>query len=282
MPSGTTRVRVYALSPDGFRLTPLTGPSLDAVSLQLPEGVYTTLRTYDGDRILGLSAHLRRLAESLRLLGRAVPGEAAGPAHWRSALRQALAQAGLPEARVRLTVPFAGDKVLISVEPFLPYPPSYYESGVVCATRRIERETPRAKHTRAIGRGQAARAQVAPQVHEVLRVDADGRLLEGLSSNFFSVCGGSLYTACDGVLLGVTRGLVLELAAPIGLPLVEQPVRLDELPQLSEAFITSASREVMPVVQIDAAVIGMGRPGPVSQQLLALYRTRVPEDAERP
>src|SRR3990172_10250601 len=61
-------VRVYALADAGVILTDLTGPTLDAVSLQLPDGVYTTLRTTDRTRILGLSAHLRRLSDSLALL----------------------------------------------------------------------------------------------------------------------------------------------------------------------------------------------------------------------
>jgi branched-chain amino acid aminotransferase len=83
------------------------------------------------------------------------------------------------------------------------------------------------------------------------------------------------------VLLGVTRGLVLDLAADL-LPLHEQPVHTTELGRVAEAFITSASREVMPVVQIDQAVIGSGIPGPISQALLARYREHVHRAAERP
>jgi branched-chain amino acid aminotransferase len=282
-------VRVYALSRAGLQLTPLTGPTLDAVSLQLPEGVYTTLRTYDQDRILGLGAHLQRLADSQALLGSERRLDLTG---LRAGLRQALDRAALPEARVRLTVPLAPgqaeDEALISLEPFDPFPAEHYTHGVRCATRPMERDTPRAKHTRAIARGQAARSGVRaeqaarPEIHEVLRVDTAGHVLEGLSSNFFAVLNGTLHTAREGVLLGVTRSLVLALSAGLA-PVAEQPVTLDELRRApaAEAFITSASREVMPVVQIDADAVGAGQPGPVTRQLLARYREHARLAAEK-
>src|SRR5512135_3048477 len=95
-------VRVYLLTAHELRLTTQTGPTLDAVSLRLPNGAYTTLRTYDTDRIIGLSAHLQRLIESSQMLQRPYPID---PAAIRSALHEVIAREREPALRVRLTVP---------------------------------------------------------------------------------------------------------------------------------------------------------------------------------
>ena len=105
-----------------------------------------------------------------------------------------------------------------------------------------------------------------PGCHEALLTDGDGAILEGLSSNFYAALAGELRTAGDGVLAGVTRGVLLQLAPAI-LPVNLSAPRLDELDLFDEAFISSSSRGLLPVVQIDEQVIGEGRPGPVTQAL---------------
>ncbi|MBL8058575.1 MAG: aminotransferase class IV family protein [Anaerolineales bacterium] len=271
-------VTVYAATAANLERTPLTGPSLDAVSLQLPAGVYTTARTYAGRRIVGLSAHLNRLADSHTRLGRR-SGPPLDLAGLRAILRAVLEQAAQPEVRLRLTVPFEGERVYISVEPFEAFPAACYTQGVACATTRLERENPLAKSTAFIAAASAARAGAA--VHELLRVDAAGRLLEGVSSNFFVVLEGVLRTAGAGVLEGVTRQVVLAQAAGL-ITVALEPVRVADLAGAAEAFITSASREVMPIVRIDEHVIGAGRPGPVTLELLARYRAHLLETSEVP
>lgn len=270
-------IRVYAVSPAGPQPVPLSAESLDAASLQLPEGVYTTLRTYQHNRIVGLAAHLQRLAESQALLARGRPADAAA---LRAGLRAVLRQEPHPAARLRLTVPFEGEALYISLEPFAPYPETYYTHGVACATRRLPRPAPRAKHTAFIAAARAVRAQASGaaglSVHEILRVDEAGHILEGLSSNFFAVLDGALRTAAEGVLLGVTRSAVLAAARDL-LPAVEQPVTLADLPRLAEACLTSASREVMPIAAIDATPLPVG---PITRELLRRYRAEVEAAAE--
>ena len=97
-------------------------------------------------------------------------------------------------------------------------------------------------------------------IHEGLMVADDGAILEGLSSNFFGIRGGRLHTEEARALAGVTRSMVLELAAGL-LPRGEGPVHVPEVPELEEAFITSVSREVLPVVRIDGTVIGTASRG---------------------
>jgi branched-subunit amino acid aminotransferase/4-amino-4-deoxychorismate lyase len=111
-------------------------------------------------------------------------------------------------------------------------------------------------------------------------VQPDGTILEGLSSNFFGVRGNSLWTADEGVLNGITRKVVMDEARKAGIPVHFTPLELDELKSLDEAFITSSSRAVLPVVQIDEWVIGSGAPGPITKTLLDRYNQWVEREAQ--
>ena len=271
-------LHIYLLDHNQLDLLDLTGPTLDAVSLQLPAGAYTTLRTFDRERIIGLSAHLQRLVDSHALAGRR---RALDLPAIRSALRAVLAREGLPAARLRITTPFEGERVYISIEPFEAYPPDCYTRGVRCETTRLHRDLPRAKLTDFIAPSRAVKAAGDPCVNELLLVDERGRILEGTSSNFFAVLDGRLRTAGEDVLQGVTRGLVLAEAKEI-VPIALAAIEVADLPRLSEAFITSSSRDVMPVIQIDQVCIGSGEPGPITQALMARYRARLVEASEQP
>jgi branched-chain amino acid aminotransferase len=269
-------VSVYCLTARELRLTDHAGPTLDAVSLRLPNGAYTTLRTYHTDRIIGLSAHLQRLLESSRLLQRPYPID---PAAIRAALRRVITRERQPALRLRLTVPLDADQIFISVEPFEVYPAAIYQRGVRCATTRLSRHTPLAKSTDFIAPSRASKAALDPGIHELLIVAAHGQILEGISSNFYAVLGGVLRTAGQDVLEGITRHIVLQEAASV-IPIDYRPVTMAELDLAAEAFITSSSREVMPVIQIDDQVIGAGQPGPVTLTLLDRYRACLERDAE--
>jgi branched-chain amino acid aminotransferase len=271
-------VRVYLLTAHELHLTDQTGPTLDAVSLRLPNGAYTTLRTYDTDRIIGLSAHLQRLIESSQLLQRPYPID---PAAIRSALRGVIARERQPALRVRLTVPLDVDQIFISVEPFEVYPPEFYQQGVRCATTHLSRHMPRAKTTDFIAPSRESKAALDPDIHELLIVNRAGEILEGISSNFYAVLDGVLRTAGQDVLEGITRFIVLHEAAAV-IPIDYRPVKVSEIDRVSEAFITSSSREVMPVIQIDDQIIGTGQPGPLAQKVLARYRAYLLRNAETP
>ena len=269
-------VHVYQLTGDELRLTDQTGPTLDAVSLYLPNGAYTTLRTYDTDRISGLSAHLQRLIDSSQMLQRPYPIDLGA---LRSALLDVIARERLTALRLRITVPLDVDQIFISVEPFEVYPAEFYQRGVRCATTRLSRHTPQAKATDFIAPSRETKAAIDPGIHELLIVNRAGEILEGISSNFYAVIDGVLRTAGKDVLEGITRHIVLQEAVAV-LPIEYQPVKLAELNRVAEAFITSSSREVMPVIQIDEHVIGTGQPGPITQRLLAHYRADLEREAE--
>jgi branched-chain amino acid aminotransferase len=248
--------------------------SLAASSSALPRGAYTTLRTYGGRGVVRLQAHRRRLEESAALEGR--PG-ALDAAFMRRAVAGALDATLHPESRVRLT--FAPPRLFVAVEPFSPLPARLYESGVACVTVAVRRDNPHAKDTRFIATAQAAYARLPKGAFEGLLVADDGAVLEGLSSNFFAIRAGVLRTEEDRALAGVTRSLAIEAAEPL-LPVERLAVRRDELLLVEEAFLTSVSRELLPVVRIDERPVGDGCVGPVTRAIMRAFAALVERERE--
>jgi branched-chain amino acid aminotransferase len=262
-------------------LLPLESRSLDDASLQLPGGAYTTFRTFASRKVLHLQDHLARLEQTAALSGQ--------PIHLdRAALRRALRQtitSPAPEAddwRIRLTLDLEdrpGD-IYICLQPLETPPSEAYESGVLVTTIDLQRQLPKAKLTRFIARAGDVRQHLPAGVNEALMVDPRGCLLEGLSSNFFAVRAGLLYTAEEGVLSGITRSLVLQATAGCNISLRLEPVRLADLPALDEAFLTSTSRGVLPISEIDQVHIGQTCPGPFTHRLMIAYQTLVAQQVE--
>jgi branched-chain amino acid aminotransferase len=266
-PVSTYEVKDGALEPMG------TAASLAASSSTLPEGAYTTLRTYGGRRVLRLDRHLRRLEESVALQGEPGTIDDTGV---RRALRAAFDATGHPESRVRLT--FAPPRLFLAIEAFSPPPKHLYREGVACVTLPLRRDNPHAKDTRFIAAAQRAYGRLPEGVEEGLLVGEDGALLEGLSSNFFAVTFGTLRTEDERALVGVTRTLVLEAAEGV-MPVERRAVLRAELPNLAEAFITSVSRGVLPVVRIDERPVGDGRPGPKTREIMEAFAALVAREA---
>jgi branched-chain amino acid aminotransferase len=111
---------------------------------------------------------------------------------------------------------------------------------------------------------------------EALLVDRSGCVTEGASSNVFAVRGGALVTPPlgAGILAGVTRALVLDLARELALPVREEPLPLGSLQSADEAFVTSTAREVLPVVRVGDRSIGPGVPGPTTWLVHRAFRER--------
>lgn len=265
-------------------LTPvrLASPTatLNAATRHIPAGAYTTFRTY-GERtcVIGLRDHLRRLEASARALGWRGPWDESAI---RATLSKILATFHTPEARVRIvfdTSQCPGDFYFL-LEPLQPLPPDIYEQGVATITRHIVRHDPNTKATDFLAQQEALRRQLPPGVFEVLLTDAVGCILEGSSSNFFAVVNGCLITAPDNLVLkGITRARVLALAQEAHLPVDFTPV-CPPFERLDEAFITSSSRGVVPVVHIDTCTIGTGKPGPITRHLHDAYNAYIAQWCE--
>jgi branched-chain amino acid aminotransferase len=262
----------------------------------LPQGAYTTFRTYGGTGVILLDEHFDRLEESAHLLGQ--PVELGRPrlrqilcdllraaaAEWSSQRDRMEHRTGTaePESRVRLTLDCSqsvGD-LWVSIEPLSLPAEAAYQSGASALTRPMQRENPLAKDNTFLEQSRALRTLLGEHINEILMVGPDGRILEGLSSNFFAVREGVLYTAEEGVLPGLTRSLVLDEATTAGIPLRKEGIPLAELPQATEAFISSSSRGVLPIVEIDGQPIGAGIPGPITNTIRHRYNTRLAAEIE--
>ena len=267
---------LYLLTPNGPQALPWpsSAASLDDATRSLPAGFYTTFRTYDHKRrVLGLRRHLRRLYAFL-------PGPPPlRPRQLRFGLHAALDAFPADEARVRLImVPATGCYALL--EPLHLPPPAVYEQGVATITVDLRRPRPHEKRTEFVQARAALQAQLqALGAYEALLAPW-GRIREGLTSNFFWVRDGTLYTAKWGVLPGVTRATVLRLARARAIPTRYRALPVAEVPTLAEAFITSSSRGIVPVVRIDAHTVGPARPGPLTRALMQDYAAYVARAAE--
>lgn len=246
--------------------------SLDEASRQLPDGVYTTFRTYQKNYIVHLYDHFDRLENSARLTGHdlSLDGERV-----RLELRKILLKYTQDEARVRISIDLTsniGDIYLILEELHVPSVEEY-RNGVAAITTKLHRENPEAKVTSFILKAGEVRHQSSDaKINETLMVSEEGVVLEGLSSNFFGIIDEIIYTAGEGVLPGITRKTAIEAAENLGYQVVFQSVRVEDLPILSEAFITSASRAILPVTKINNRPVGSGLVGKMTRALQIAFQ----------
>lgn len=147
----------------------------------------------------------------------------------------------------------------------IPTPPKeHYEQGIPVITTPLSRQFPLVKSTCYLSAIIALKEATKMRAEDALFKSSEGALLEFTKSNFFGVLDGTLYTAGDGVLLGITRNLVIQLAKKLSIPFQEKPLHYSALPSLQEAFSTSTTREVLPISHIDGIPIPLG---PITKQL---------------
>ena len=249
-------------------------PNFDSITTELPMGLYTTFRTYaERTRVVGLRAHLDRLYLPAKL-------QEITMARSREDLREILASLlkslSPHEARVRLILDTTSESgtLYILLQTLAALQPMLYERGVHVETSRSSREKPSLKQTAFIAQSSSDRKRVGGEIYEIL-LTRRGRILEGMTSNFFYVREGALYTAGRGVLIGVTRQTLIALAKWEQIEIHYKALRLEELSSVDEAFITSSSRGVVPVVQIDAQQIRNGEVGDLTKKLMRLYDEEV-------
>lgn len=280
----------YQLTSQGSRPLNVSASSLDELTSHLSDGFYTTFSTLSGGtRVLGLRAHLDRLylpAHDLRLQ----------PAVSEEILRQHIAEIvkeNLPhESRVRLILTKDTGEIFIGTQTFRSLPEAIYRDGVHVISADLARHDPRIKGTDFIFQSAAQRKMISGDVFEILLTHS-GKIFEGMTSNFYAVKYPAmtgqqakrsqsrdikLVTAQKGILLGVTRGIVLKLARGQGLSIDYRSPLLDE--KFDEAFLTSSSRGVVPIVQIDGRPVGQGKPGAWTKTLSSAYQAYVEKRSE--
>ena len=254
--------------------------SLDDASRQIPGGAYTTLRTYAHDRLLRWGNHIDRLVGGARSQGVVIDLD---EENLRKTLRLLVNQFPASiDVRVRITLDLeeVPGAVYCTGEPLQVPQREYYQNGVDIVTCYLWRNMPEAKLTGFIATASEFRQSLPAGVAEALMVDTHGLILEGLSSNFFAVKEGHIFTAQEGVLAGITRMLVVQVVKSLGFDIVFQCVRVSEIPSLQEAFITSASRGIMPVRSIDGQLIGNGKPGEITIEVSTALEHQIESEIE--
>lgn len=251
----------------------------------LPLGVYSALRTFDRRRFLRLEQHLDRTDRSLALSG----------AHER--IDRPRLRAGLDEAVERFARTSSGDafvrfdwlaapapslgtdeRLLIALSPYQPVPEAFLREGVGVGLSTLRRRAPLVKSARFVLE-RRPHPLGTRDAFENLLLDDEGHILEGTSSNFLGIENGRLHRTGDAALQGITQRFVGELAEEIGLVVTVDPVALEDVGRLEEAFLTGSSRGIVPVVHVDGRPVGSGRPGPRTRQLMALYLERALAEA---
>jgi branched-chain amino acid aminotransferase len=258
------------------------------------EGIYETLRTYEGRPFL-FDRHVRRLRHSAFLMALPVPiGDGAIEERLLETMRAAgLGGPGQMEAYLRILITRGvGDlsydpascpdpSIVVIAKPQVDPPAEVYERGVNVALVSVVRNHPGTvnpviKSNNLLNNALAMQEAVRARAFEGVMRNYRGELAECTTANLFVVRGGSAFTPPleAGLLPGITREFLFEIGREAGIPVLEATLRDADLLGADEAFLTSTTREVVPITEVDNRRIGDGRPGPVTQALLAEFRRR--------
>lgn len=268
-------------------MNPVTDPVVGPVPTEASaNGCFETMRAYRG-KIFRLEAHLDRLLASGQFLGTRLPMDRRRLAQ---RLRAALASSGLQEAVVRVAFmpqPAGSAMPSIVVQPAIRPPAVAYARGIrvaVIPARKfsVGSISPQAKYSARLGSVLAVMDAQLRGVDEALFLDEVGSVTESTASNVGIMAGGAIITppCWLGLLEGITRDVLFEIAAMSHVPIREAPLTRHELYNAEEAFLSSTLKEILPVTWIDGRKIGTGRPGPVTRKLLRAFRQLVRRELE--
>lgn len=250
------------------------------------DSVYETIRTY-GETPFRLDAHLDRLRRSAERVG--IPYERT-PVRIEDEVSRTLRDAGGGDAAIRIilsrgvgpvnydTSEVGDPTCVIHVRPF-PHPPARHLSeGIDVAVVGVVRNSvyaldPAIKSSNLLNNFMAWAEARRLRADEPILLNGAGQITEGASSNVFLVKEQRLLTPPleAGILQGITRDLVLDLARRAAIEAAEQPLRPEDLRHADEVFITSTLRGILPVKRCDGWPIREGRPGPLTLRLMAMY-----------
>jgi branched-chain amino acid aminotransferase len=262
------------------------------------EGVYEVIRTYGGELFL-VGRHFRRLRASASMITLDV-GMSDGALE--EVVRETIAvyragageegRAGEVLARILVTrgigeMSYDPSKsphpsLVVIVKPLVPPPAAAYDHGVAVSLVSVIRNhpasvDPRIKSNNLLNNVLAMQEALRRgRAFEAILRNYRGELAECSQSNLFLVKGGAVYTPAleAGLLAGITREFVEEVAVESGIPMIDAVLHDDDLFGADEVFLTSTSKEIVPIVRVDDRVIGAGAPGPITRRLLDSYRRK--------
>jgi branched-chain amino acid aminotransferase len=246
------------------------------------DGVFEGIRSYGG-KIFRLDEHLQRLWDSAKAICLEIPMTRQEMA---AAMYDTLRANGLQDGYIRVLVTrgagtlgldpnrTAHPQVIIIADKISLYPPEYYEKGLEIVTASTIRNhpqalSPRIKSLNYLNNILAKIEGLKAGCIEALMLNTRGDVAECTGDNIFLVRGGALLTPPleAGILAGVTRGAVIELARKAGRHVAEMPLTRHDVYIADECFLTGTAAEVIPVVKIDNRLIGDGKPGPITLEM---------------
>jgi branched-chain amino acid aminotransferase len=243
-------------------------------------GVFDYSRSYGG-KPFKLHEHILRLERSANAIDLRLP--------WSTAELEQIVQATFdrndyPDAGIRIVVtggpsddfmtPHSQPSLLVMITPIKVNVAAQQAQGAKVTTVAMDRILPTVKSINYMGAVMAVEAAKRQGAVEAIYRTADGRLTEGTRANLFAFRGNQLITPKTEVLAGITRAVVMEIAED-DFDVVEGELFYDALPTYDELFITSSTKEILPIIQVDDQPIGNGQPGPKTQKLIELFRTYV-------
>jgi len=272
------------------RIVPTEDATVSVLDLGFLRGVgaFETLRTYGGGHPHALDEHLARLWESASAFAVAPFLTAGG---MRQLIHELYTRCGHAELRLNLLVTpgintsgvFGADCptwVVIARDVHAPEQAAYAQ-GVTAITFEASRHLPTLKTTNyLVGKTGLVQAEQVG-AHEAFYVDRDGHVTEGVTSNVLLLSGGDVITPAQDCLPGITKSGLKPLALAMGLAWSERAVTRSELYAADEVWISSAVRELMPIVAVDGRPIGTGSPGPWAARLRGAYHAACIHDARR-
>lgn len=251
------------------------------------DGVFEGIRAYDG-RVFRLDEHVKRLYNSARAILLEIP---LSPERLREAVLETLRRNELADAYIRLVVTRgvgdlgldpakcrAGPTIFIIADAIELYPQEFYERGLELITTVTRRNLPEALSpaikslnylNNILAKIEVSRAGLL----EGLMLNHEGYVAEATGDNVFLYANNRLVTPprSVGILEGITRAAVVELAADLGIPVFEERFTRQFVYTADECFLTGTAAEIIPVVTVDGRKIGDGVPGPVTRRLMQRF-----------
>lgn len=253
------------------------------------DGVFEGIRQYNG-RVFEKEAHLRRLYESAQAVRLKIPY---AMEQLSRALEETVAANGLADCYIRLVVTrgegylgispknCSNPVTFIIADSIQMYPPETYASGMAIITSTYTRNhpnaiSPRVKSLNYLNNVLAKWEAIDAGVPEALMLNHLGFVAECTGDNIFIVKSGALVTPPEesGILLGITRAVVMGLAKQAGIGVAERNLTRQDLYIADECFLTGTGAEVVPVTKLDNRVIGNGKPGAVTRQLIEAFHRK--------
>lgn len=254
------------------------------------DGVFEGLRAYSGN-VFRLTEHIDRLYDSARAICLEIPMEKSGMA---DAVNETIARNELSDAYVRLVVTrgagslgidperTSDPQVIIIADHIALYPKEMYENGLAIITSATIRNhpaalNPRIKSLNYLNNVMAKLEGKLAGCEEALMLNHKGEVAECTGDNIFIMRRGELLTPPidAGILDGITRGAVLDLAGQLDIPLRETALTRHDIYIADECFLTGSAAEVIPVIRVDDRPIGDGKVGPVTKRLAAAFHELV-------